>query len=251
MTAAAETEQPFHFGAGGQLFGLYHPAATPAKQAVLLCPPLGQDQIRSHRLYRQLAQTLAAAGSPVLRFDYHGSGDSAGSSIEVDWDRCIADTVSAADELRARSGCDKVIAFGTRLGANIAVASAASARFAGLLLWDPVFDGAVHVARLDALQSALQHDTKRFLKSRPAAAVANQWLGFSISDALRRRVQQLRLEAPAIPTLLLDSADAPAMQGIERVTLTATPWDDPERLELAIISHELIRAVGNRLREAR
>jgi acetyl esterase/lipase len=251
MTAATESEIPFHFGAGGKLFGLYHPAAAQAKPAVLLCPPLGQELIRSHRVYRQLAQAIAATGIPVLRFDYYGSGDSAGDSIEVEWQQCIDDTVAAAGELRIRSGCEQVLAFGARLGGNIAIASAARARFAELVLWDPVFDGAAHVARLDVMQNALQHDTKRFLKSRPASAVANQWLGFSVSESLRKNVAEQRIEAPAIPTLLLDSLTASNTQGIKTIALPTTPWDDPERLELAIISHELIQAVIGHLREVR
>jgi hypothetical protein len=254
MTAEAETEILFHFGADRELFGLYHLAATPAKKAVLLCPPFGQDLIRCHRLYRQLAQTLAAAGSAVMRFDYHGSGDSAGDSAEVDWNQCIADTVTAADELRARSGCDRIIAFGARLGGTVAIDSAARARFAGLMLWDPIVDPAAHVARLDAMQDALQRDTKRFLKPRSASAVANQWLGFSVGEPLRRQLLALRAAPPSIPTLLLAGAppawDASAIQGMRTATLPATPWDDPERLELAILSHELIQAVSGHLREA-
>jgi alpha-beta hydrolase superfamily lysophospholipase len=261
MTAEPETEIPFHFGAGSELFGLYHPAAAApiSRRAVVLCPPFGQDMIRCHRLYRQLAQALAGAGLPVLRFDYYGSGDSAGASGEFDWDRCIGDTVAAADELRARSGCAEVIAFGARLGANIASVSATRARFAGLVLWDPVFDGASYVARLDAMQAALPHDTNRFLKARPAVDVANQWLGFAVSDSLRRQVLKQHLEPSMVPTLLLDSIDPPEPrdawsapgQSVQTRRLPATPWEDPERLELAILSHELIQAVNSHLRGTR
>jgi uncharacterized protein len=250
MSTAADTEIPFHFGAGGNLFGMYHPAAKPATQAMLLCAPFGQDQIRTHRLYRQLAQSLAAAGTPVLRFDYYGSGDSAGDSIQRDFDQCIDDTVTAANELRARSGCERLLAFGARLGGNIALASAARARFGGVMLWDPIFDGAAHVARLDEMQQSLKDDRMRFLKSRPAAAVAGQWQGFAVSDALRQRIGKLRLEAGAVPTVLLDSLDTSDTRGIKTVMLPNTPWDDPDRLELAILSHELIQAVSSQLREA-
>jgi hypothetical protein len=194
----------------------------------------------------------------VLRFDYYGSGDSAGDSGEVDWNQCIADTVTATDELRMRSGCGPIIAFGARLGGNVAIAAATRAHFAGLVLWDPVVDVAAHVARLDAMQNALQHDTRRFLKPRPASAVANQWLGFSVGEQLRRQLLELRTASPSIPTLVLDSPhpagspgwDASAIQGMKTVSLPATPWDDPERLELAILSHELIQAVNSHLREA-
>ncbi len=110
-----EPAQPCQFGTSGDLFGLYHATSGSARSAVLMCPPLGQDMIRSHRVYRQLADALAQQGIAVLRFDYYGSGDSAGDSAELDWARCRADMVTAAGELRARSGCTRLIGFGARL----------------------------------------------------------------------------------------------------------------------------------------
>ena len=91
-TTPIEADLPLYFGADAELFGLYQPADASAGKAVLLCPPLGQEQIRCHRLYRQLAHALAAEGIAVLRFDYYGCGDSAGASDEVDWQRCLTDT---------------------------------------------------------------------------------------------------------------------------------------------------------------
>ena len=176
-----------YFGADRELFGVYHPPASAATNSVLLCPPLGQDQIRSHRLYRQLANALVAEGIAVLRFDYYGSGDSAGDSMQVDCDRCIADIVVAANQLRTLSAVDRIVAFGARLGGSLALAAADAARFAELVVWDPVLDGAAHVARLDAQQNALRLDAKRFTKPRSAADVAGQWLGFEFSAPLRRQ----------------------------------------------------------------
>ena len=106
LATPLEAELPLYFGAGGELFGLYQSAGTPASKAVLLCPPLGQEQIRCHRLYRQLAHALAAEGIPVLRFDYYGCGDSAGASAQVDWQRCLVDARDAVDEIECVSDVD-------------------------------------------------------------------------------------------------------------------------------------------------
>jgi alpha-beta hydrolase superfamily lysophospholipase len=258
MIGRYEAELPLYFGPDGELFGLFHAPTTPASKAVLLCPPLGQEQIRCHRLYRQLAHALAAEGVAVLRFDYYGSGDSAGASVDVDWDRCVADTIVAANELRVRSGTDRVLAFGARLGGSIALAAAEAARFAGLMVWDPVCDGAAYVARLDSMQAALAVDTQRFIKPRLAADAAAQWLGFAVSDRLRRQLVELQPEPPHAPMLVLDSLAATATTGghglmadpATVVTLQPpTPWDDLHRLELAILSHPLIRSVAGHLRE--
>ncbi|WP_449429503.1 alpha/beta fold hydrolase [Rhodanobacter umsongensis] len=260
MMTQVEAELPCHFGANGELFGIYHPAPAPATKAVLLCPPFGQELVRSHRLYRQLAHALVAQGIAVLRFDYYGSGDSAGRSMDVDWSRCIDDALAATDELRALGRCDRVAAFGARLGGSVALAVAAAARLAELVVWDPVLDGATHVARLDTLQATLQHDTKRFTRPRAGTDIAGQWLGFAVGAHFRQQLVDLHLDPPTIPTLLLDSLPATSTHDWTRLAATdmtvtplqpPTPWDDLDRLELAILSHELIRTVCSHLRETR
>ncbi|MCX7514594.1 serine aminopeptidase domain-containing protein [Frateuria hangzhouensis] len=259
MSTRTERDEPGYFGPGQDLFGIYHPGCLGGRQAALLCPPLGQDLIRCHRLYRQLARALASLGLAVLRFDYHGTGDSAGATGEVDWSRCLADVATAAGQLRLRSGCEQVIGFGARLGGSLALAAADRAQFAELILWDPVLDGPGHVAALDALQSALRLDGNRFVAPRPAAALADQWQGFAIGDGLRQPLAGLRLDPPRRRTLLVCSSAADgnadhhrfAAAGAEVAALSQpTPWQDLAHLETAIQSHELIDIVGRRVQEA-
>jgi alpha-beta hydrolase superfamily lysophospholipase len=252
-----ESELPFFFGRDGELFGIYHAASGAATKAVLLCAPLGQEYIRCHRLYRQLASALAAEGIPVLRFDYYGCGDSAGASNEVDWDRCLRDIATAAAELRSRSGVDRVSAFGARLGASLALAAAPTAQLTDLVAWDPVIDGRAYVATIDALQDALRCDTHRFVRPRAASEANEQWLGFPVSAELRRRITSLRVEGLATPSLLIDSlgGSAPDWRGLvqDRARVHSlqleTPWDELTRIEVAILSHPLVQTVAAHLRE--
>jgi alpha/beta superfamily hydrolase len=258
MTMRTDAEIPFFFGPAGDLFGMYHAPALPARRALLMCPPLGQDLIRCHRLYRQLAQALAAQGMAVLRFDYYGTGDSAGGSAEVDWERCVADAAVASHELRSRAGVDRVVAFGARLGGSVALAAADRARFTEVIAWDPVLDGGDYVSALDALQVALRDDTERFTRPRSDADIAEQWLGFDIGDHLRQQLSALHLHAANVPTLVLDSLPSAPVSRWERIVsprgavasiVPPTPWDDLRRLESAILSQPLIQAVSGRLKE--
>ncbi|MGA7437197.1 MAG: hypothetical protein WBW32_03590, partial [Luteibacter sp.] len=194
----------------------------------------------------------------VLRFDYHGTGDSAGESTDVDWQRCVGDAVSAAGELRSRAGVDRVVAFGARLGGSIALAAADRARFTEVIAWDPVVDGDDYVAALDTMQAALREDADRFNQPRSHADVAEQWLGFDIGDSLRKQIKALRVPAPNVPTLVLDSLPASAaprwdhlvsQRGKVATIAPPTPWSDLRRLETAILSHPLIQAVTGRLTE--
>jgi alpha-beta hydrolase superfamily lysophospholipase len=258
MTMRQDADMPFFFGPDAGLFGMYHAPSVPARRAVLMCPPLGQDLIRCHRLYRQLAQSLAGEGMAVLRFDYHGTGDSAGDSADVDWERCVRDANTAADELRRRAGVDRVVAFGARLGGGVALAAAEQARFHEVIAWDPVLEGDRYVAELDTMQAALREDAGRFTTPRSHSDVAEQWLGFDIGATLRRQLSALSVAPANVPTLILDSMPASPNPRWEHIVshrgkvaaiAPPTPWDDLERLETAILSHPLIQAVTGRLKE--
>src|SRR5947209_7243554 len=78
---------PFYFESQGQsLFAWLHcpEQALHASHGVVLCPPIGHEQVHAHRSLRHLADALAEMGFAVLRFDYHGTGDSAGSDEDPD-----------------------------------------------------------------------------------------------------------------------------------------------------------------------
>jgi len=73
-------EQPLVFPCAGQsLLGILHPPPDGAPpRGVLLVVGGPQYRVGSHRQFVLLARDLAAAGVPVLRFDYRGMGDSDG-----------------------------------------------------------------------------------------------------------------------------------------------------------------------------
>ena len=137
--------QPVHLGtANRRLFGVYHPAhgRSAKPNAVVLCPPLGQEAIRCHRAFFVLAQLLAREGVPVLRFDYFGTGDSHGTTRDGNLTQWCADVQTAMEEVRGRSGKSEVTLIGLRLGGALAVRTAATcADVTGLILWDPVIHG--------------------------------------------------------------------------------------------------------------
>jgi len=100
-----------------------------------------QECQSSHRTCRSLAEKLARNGVDVLRFDYLGTGDSAGESTEISIVGAAGDTVVAIDELRDIAQVREVTLIGLRLGAAIAAHAAARQSVKGLVLWDPVSDG--------------------------------------------------------------------------------------------------------------
>lgn len=88
-------ERPILFQCqGDQLLGILHvPESQVARVGVLLVVGGPQYRVGSHRQFVLLARDLVAAGIPVLRFDYRGMGDSAGSPRDFE---AIAEDIRAA-----------------------------------------------------------------------------------------------------------------------------------------------------------
>ena len=77
--------EAIYFGRGRRLFGWLHspsPNSSRLDCAVLICAPLGYEELCAHRALRHWAIALANGGVATLRFDYDGSGNSAGSDID-------------------------------------------------------------------------------------------------------------------------------------------------------------------------
>ncbi|MEO8152050.1 MAG: alpha/beta fold hydrolase [Rhizobacter sp.] len=182
---------PFFFGESSRrLFGLYTPAhAVGGKQrGIVLCQAWGQEYLRSHRSMRQLAGMLAAAGYHVLRFDYQGTGDSAGEMTDADLKGWLGDIETAIDELKDTAGLNRVGLLGLRLGAALAAQAATRRRkdVDALVLWDPVVSGADYV---DELRSS-----DEFALARPPAAGGGlEVLGFPLTDSLSRELKTIDL----------------------------------------------------------
>ena len=141
------------------LFAWHHPARPEVRRdaAVLLCPPLGFDYICVYRTWRILAEQLASLGFDAIRFDYDGTGDSAGDLEEPGrpeaWLRSIERVIGEAQELTA-SGA--VALLGLRLGATLAL-QAATARGGvdRLVLWSPFRSSRAYLRELKAFADAL------------------------------------------------------------------------------------------------
>jgi len=133
-------------------------AGTPHRSlGVVLCAPVGWEMIASHRSHRALADLLCSLGFHVLRFDYPGTGDSAGDEIDPGRLRAWLDGIGfAAAELKRRAGIAEICLVGVRFGAVL------SALFAGqgdaespaaMVLWAPFLKGRAYLREVRAYQA--------------------------------------------------------------------------------------------------
>lgn len=209
--------EPFYFSqAATPLFGIYHaPAAGgSAHSAAVLCYPMGQEYIRSHRAFLRLSERLASRGLHVLRFDYYGCGDSAGDGEEGTLGQWRADVSTAIDEVRSGCAVERVYVIGLRLGASLA-AIVASQRddICGIVLWEPVISGPAYLESVvRAHQTWLAGSFARITRSLPSERT-KEVLGFPVTDALASELRRLDLLAvkwnPAQRILMISHGMSP------------------------------------------
>ncbi len=183
-----------YFGASeNPLYGVYHPPhiRVPRAPAVLLCNPFGIEAIRAFRIYRNLAEKLAQAGSPVLRFDYYGTGDSSGECEDFCLSRGVEDILTAHQELIDMSGANRIVWLGLRMGGLLALRASQERPkgLFGITLWDPVLDGAAYLQELQSahvqeLMRVFDLSEKNILNTRAPDELSHQALGFALSETL-------------------------------------------------------------------
>jgi hypothetical protein len=243
--------KPFYFGRSSRpLYGVLHEARGARRgPGAVVCPPLGQEALRAHRSLRELASRLANAGVPALRFDYGGSGDSAGEPEDARLEGFVEDALAAAEEMREGTGEPRVAFLGLRLGASVAALAAHRQGGAdALVLWEPVVDGAAHLAELRAAHAAWMRD------HAPGAALSpDEVLGFALPGALAEDLAGLRLDrleaVPALRALVVASAPggAPLWKGeaaVEHRVLPPAPvWLHAEGMSRVLVPGALLEAL--------
>jgi pimeloyl-ACP methyl ester carboxylesterase len=134
------------------LFGWLHAPAAGARAGVVLCPPLGRDYLQAHYALRRLAERLEARGFAVLRFDYDGTGDSAGARDDPGRVEAWLESVAVAAQVLRTSGVRRIAMCGMRLGATLAgVAALRDGSVDRLVLWDPYPSGKAFLSEQRAL----------------------------------------------------------------------------------------------------
>jgi len=255
-----------------QLFGAYHPAAArPAKRTgVVLCSPFGVEAIYSHRMYRVLAERLARAGFHTLRFDYYGTGDSAGDSGSGGLARWSEDLLTASDELMETAGLTRVAWVGLRLGGSIAALASTRLRPpAGcLVLWDPVTNGREYLDEMQAehrslIESDFEIRSPRWLGGErgPDESSAGA-LGFPLPAALREELEtldeSLLASARAERVYLLtqrpvpeDRRSVPDSRLVWRTTPPSPSWNSERSMNAALVPAAVLDMIVDTLEEAK
>ena len=126
---------------GETVFGVLHLPVEGPGPGVVMCHGFTGHKAEAHRLFVGAARDFAEHDLAVLRFDFRGSGDSAGEFREMTISREIADAKAALDYLSSRPEVDQAQTgvLGLSLGGCVAACLAGrDSRVKALVLWAAV-----------------------------------------------------------------------------------------------------------------
>ena len=251
--------EPLHFGDTRKpLFGMRHRAESGTRRtAVLICPAWGMEYMRSYRGLRLLAQRLAQNGYETLRFDYSGTGDSEGQSLDARLEHWLADINTAAQELRDLTGSEQIAVVGLRLGALLVEAARlrTGLKPALQISWDAPASGQEYVAlmhELSAADDALKASRRNRDKQLPPHD-SNELHAHAWPAELNEAVTALPGICAAPRQLWLSSSDhnTPAPEGVtvlaageashwQAAAWTFTPWLPTQTIQRIVEQIKLV-----------
>ncbi|MFE0016679.1 alpha/beta hydrolase [Mesorhizobium sp. NPDC059054] len=194
--------------------GLYADSAPGSELrdgAVLFLSPWGFEEMCTRKLWRDLADRLAACGIPSLRFDYPGTGDALDRTDFADglaiWE---STALAAAAELRRLSGATRLVLIGHGFGATLAATVAPRLEVVdAIVLMAPVVSGRFYLRELAAWSKMVDEGLGLRDDQRITDHVAVA--GLIMPDEIAAEVKTLNIETlPALPASQVLMVERPA-----------------------------------------
>jgi alpha-beta hydrolase superfamily lysophospholipase len=246
--AGYATASPLWFGPQDRrLQGWIHqPADGRARGGIVLCPPIGIELSYSQNAYRLLAQRLALGGFLVLRFDYDGTGQSAGELSDAGRVDAWLESIAAAAKLVRGLGVHWIGGVGLRLGATLLMSAATrGVEFDSVVLWDPCVTGKAFLREQRALHSAVR-------SSEDGTEASFEIPGYTLTKETVEDIRALEIApavaSPACGLVLLDPARTAIVEDLRRrLAVSKLDWaeyaDDTTPFDLGPIEWHPPRAL--------
>ena len=218
-----------------ECFGWLHDAE--GETGVVLCNPYGHEALWTHRGWRALAAELARNQFPALRFDYRGTGDSAGTENEGDaiesWLNSIEDAVCY---MRENTKVTRIVLCGVRLGGTLAALMASRIAVEGLIMLAPITSGREYLRELRLIQRRWRNTAAAHIEADAQKPDYVESLGFRLYPETLRHFERIALPQdlqPSVSNVLLldpqksrDSSSLLAFYREHEVNVEVDAFDD-------------------------
>lgn len=196
--------------------GLYQSAVgNTSATGVIFASPWGLEELcTTHKFWRVIAEKLSAQGIASLRFDWPGTGD---SLDDIDFSSGIAvwrdALIEATAQLKALSGCTRIIVISQSLGGAIVADTATAIEGLDAIIFSvPVLSGRHYLRELSVWSRMVDADLGlgEVSYDKDTVSIASLTMPQPIADWVRR-VNLLQLDAaPATHCLVLGREGRPS-----------------------------------------
>ena len=132
------SEQPLTFNSEGyQLAGFLHSGGS--KNIIILCHGFTGNKVESKRLFVEAAREFALGGIDAFRFDFYGSGDSAGDFAETTLSHNIQNLKDAV-ALMQEKAYENIAVLGLSMGGATSILTVSDSPVNYLITWSTVPD---------------------------------------------------------------------------------------------------------------
>ena len=185
------------------------PVESASGVGVVIAPPVGYEYWSAHRTLRTLAERLAARGHCALRFDFDGTGDSAGDQ----WDPSRVQAWQMGIDLAAQAlrdwGASRLVVVGLRVGGTFALLRGRAVQADAVVAWAPVVRGRRYVSELQLLGLQVPETPGSPERSGGIVQAGSVFSAETLADLSAINLTTLT-ERPAARVLVVDRADKPA-----------------------------------------
>ena len=137
------------------LYGVLHQNQSNnrfSNTVLIICPPVGIDYMNSHRSLRHLADEIAQMGTPCLRLDYLGTGNSADGLRTDDISNFLNSIQKAYQFIQNDLKVKQIALLGFRFGATLAALASEKLDIEYLILWSGIYQGRSLLREIRLLQ---------------------------------------------------------------------------------------------------
>ncbi len=245
------------------LFGILHypPAESAGGEGIVIAPPFANEYFRSYRSNKVLADRLAKLGYFVLRFDYSGTGDSAGDDEDMSLVRWREDLQTSMAQLQEEAGVERIHLVGRRIGAALCIEASTKPEIQRVVLWDPVLNGRDYLAEIKedheefiGMYRRVHRDMKEFQSDLYRFEALGQCFPGDLVDEIETLDLDSALSLSHVRACLIDSSEDQRLQASAQVLEKAgahidyrqvvDPWaKDPVNPIRVYLPNAILRAI--------
>jgi len=167
----------------------------------------------------------------------------------------------AIEQLKTKSGLNKISILGLRLGANLANQATENRKDINTIInWDPIFNGEVNLASLKTMHTEMLVDQDRFYFKREASECEeSELIGFNYSEQLLLDINSIKAshwsqQKSKKQLFIFSNVEQQSNDGNDKDMLeqadtfdTSISWTDTEQIETSIAPQTIISHICKEL----